>query len=95
MGNLYVNTDAIEFIFNTEADLTDQKTIVIKAESPTGVKTDKTPDSIESGVVRYKVSSKTEFSEAGMWKFYLYVTYDDDTVACSELGKVNFSRQGT
>ena len=96
MGSLYVNTDAIEFVFNTEADLSDAKSIVIKAESPTGVKTDKIPTVIESnGIVKYQVSSKTEFTEAGIWKFYLIVTYNDDTIACSELGKVNFSRQGS
>lgn len=95
MGSLYVNTDAIKFVFNTQADLSEVKTVLINVESPTGVKTIRVPDSYDSGIVYYNVKSKDEFNEAGIWKFYLYVTYNDNTEACSELAKVAFSRQGS
>jgi hypothetical protein len=88
----YVGTN-LKLNFNTQADLTDVHEIIIEATSPTGVSTQLTPTSFGDSIVVYD-SDVTDFTEAGVWKFYLWVTYEDGRIAESELAKLNLSRKG-
>lgn len=96
MGNLYVDSSAIKFIFNTYSDLSVATDILLNIESPTGIKTQVEYEDLEvSGQnIEYIVTDEAQFTEPGVWKMYFTVIYADDRVTYSDTCKVPFNRKG-
>lgn len=96
MGKIYAGVTALKLIFDTGADLS-HATATLNAESPS--KADKTFDlTIESpataGVVSYEVEDEDDFDEAGVWKFWISVEYENLTTTVSEAVRVRLFEAG-
>lgn len=86
MGKIYVGQTALTIRLTTSIDLTTAKKVEIKYIDPNGTTGTWTATvyNVATGIIEYKVASALTLNVSGVWTFWAYITFNDDTVAAGE-----------
>jgi hypothetical protein len=86
MGKIYVGQTALTIRLTTSIDLSTAKTVAIKYLKPSGETGTWTATiySVATGVISYTIASSSILDESGVWTFWAFITFNDDTIALGE-----------
>jgi len=86
MGKIYVGQTRLRITLETQADLTDADVFEIKYIKPSGTEGSWTAicDDLAKGEIYYENFVSTTLDEAGLWRFWAYVTWSGSSAAEDE-----------
>lgn len=86
MGKIYKGQTKLTIRLETEHDLTNAKTVLIKYTKPSGRHGEwtATVDNVTVGTISYNPTTSDILNESGMWKIWSHVTFTDDLFAPGE-----------
>ena len=93
MGKIYKNQTALRIELDTNIDLSDASSALIKYKKPSGT-TGSFTATITGEKVYYDIVSSSDLDEDGTWTFWSYVTFTSGTVAPGEAVSVKVYNEG-
>lgn len=94
---IYVGQTALKFIFDTGIDLTSASSVLIKyikSDATEGSWTGVFEGEKVDGLVSYTIADSDDLDMSGNWKFWVYVTFSDGTVAPGDFVSIYVYSEG-